>query len=90
MQIIRDVEADFTSRSGTRISLAARNCGPHIDDLNISHHAQVTLSVLGMTVEPSSQEGEEIEVRAAMSWVEALGNRQDSESNMEHEMGNIG
>ena len=60
------------------------------DDLNISHHAQVTLSVLGMTVEPSSQEGEEIEVRVAMSWVRSTGNRQDIESNMEHEMGNIG
>ena len=44
-----------------------------LDDLNIPHHAQVILSVLGMTVEPSSQEGEKIEVRVAMNWVRSIG-----------------
>ena len=41
-----------------------------LDDLNTSYHAQVTLSVLGMTAEPSSQEGEETEVRLEVRGLE--------------------
>ena len=64
--------------AGGRLHLSARNQqpGPVVhtpDDLNLSRHLSLILSVLRMAIESSSKEGEEIEVKVGMNRVGSIG-----------------
>ena len=63
----------LTYQPGTRLRPAAWTVAHIPHDTNLSHHSPVILSVLGMPMESSCLEGEEIEVRVGMNRIGSFG-----------------